>query len=70
MGRRIEKMIHWGLILRYSVYVVIPLVLGFWLVEWLTGSATVDRLILSLSMALPLIAVCWLAYENFRPRRK
>ena len=63
-------MIHWGLILRYSVYVVLPLVLGFWLVDRITGAINLDKAILVLAITLPFIAVSWLAYQNFRPRKK
>ena len=63
-------MIHWGLMFRYSLTVVLPLVLGFWLVERLSGAATLDQGILVLSIALPIIAASWLLYENFRLRKK
>ncbi len=63
-------MFHWGLILHYSVYVVLPLVFGFWLVDWLTGGVTLDNAIHGLTILLPFIAISWLAYQNFKPRKK
>ena len=63
-------MIHWGLILRYSVYVVLPLVLGFLIADRLGGEMTVNKIILVLAALSPIYAVSWLAYQNFRPRKK
>lgn len=63
-------MFDWGVILRNVIFVVLPLVLGFWIVDRLGGEMTVNKIILVLAAAAPIYALGWLAYQNFRPRKK
>ena len=63
------KLFHWGLLLRYMVYGVLPLILLFIILErWLGGGAS-GSFILILAAALPFIALGWLGYQHFRHRK-
>ena len=62
------KLFHWGLMLRYMVYGVLPLILLFILLErWLGGGAS-GVFIVVLAALLPFVALGWLAYQHFRKR--
>ena len=63
------KLFHWGLLLRYMVYGVLPL-LGLLALTQKLGGGDVGFLILILAAALPFIAIGWLAYQHFRQRDK
>lgn len=63
------KLFHWGLMLRYMVYGVLPL-LGLFAVFQRFGGGDVGFLVLLLAAALPFIAIGWLAYQHFRHRGK
>ena len=64
------KLFHWGLMLRYMVYGVLPLVLLFVLLErWLGGGAS-GSFVVVLAGALPFIAIGWLGYQHFRHRKR
>ena len=63
-----RQLFHWGLILRYMVYGVLPLIVLFVLMQrWLGGSEGV--FIEALAGALPFIAIGWLGYQHFRHRK-
>ncbi len=62
------KLFHWGLLLRYMVYGVIPLVVGLILLERWVGPGFTGNAILILALCLPFIAIGWLAYQHWRHR--
>jgi hypothetical protein len=64
------KLFHWGLLLRYMVYGVLPLILLFILLERWLGAGSSGSLILLIAFALPFIAVGWLGYQHFRHRKR
>lgn len=63
------KLFHWGLMLRYMVYGVLPLLLLFALLQRFSGG-DVGTFILVLAALLPFIAIGWLGYQHFRHRSK
>ncbi len=62
------KLFHWGLLLRYMVYGVLPLILLFILLERWVGAGASGSLIVVLAALLPFVALGWLAYQHFRRR--
>jgi hypothetical protein len=63
------KLFHWGLMLRYMVYGVLPLVALFFVAErWLAPGSS-GAFFLLLAMILPFIAIGWLGYQHYRHRR-
>ena len=62
------KLFHWGLLLRYMVYGVLPIVVGFILLERLIGEGGAGSLIVLLALLLPFIAMGWLGYQHWRHR--
>ncbi len=63
------KLFHWGLILRYMVYGVLPLIVFFIVLERYLGPGWSSYAIVLLALALPFIAVGWLGYQHFRHHR-
>lgn len=63
------KLFHWGLILRYMVYGVLPLIVGFIILERYVGEGGAGVLIVALAFILPFVAIGWLAYQHFRTRK-
>ena len=64
------KLFHWGLILRYMVYGVLPLILLFILLERWIGPGFSGYAILLLAAVLPFIALGWLGYQHFKHRKR
>jgi len=64
------KPFHWGLILRYMVYGVLPLILLFILLERWIGPGFSGYAILLLAAVLPFIALGWLGYQHFKHRKR
>lgn len=62
------KLFHWGLLLRYMVYGVLPIVVGFILLERLLGEGSSAIVILVIALSLPFIAIGWLSYQHWRHR--
>jgi len=63
------KLFHWGLMLRYMVYGVLPLLLLFVVVERYFGPGESGVAIVLLAAVLPFIALGWLGYQHFRHRK-
>ena len=63
------KLFHWGLILRYMVYGVLPLIVFFILLERFVGPGWSSYAIVLLALALPFIALGWLGYQHLRHHR-
>ena len=63
------RIFHWGLLLRYMVYGVLPLVVLFVVVERKVGEGWAGVGFVLLALALPFVAVGWLAYQHFRHRK-
>lgn len=63
------KLFHWGMILRYLVYGVVPLVVSLMLLQRFAG-ADVATGMLILAFLLPFVALGWLAFQHFRHRDK
>lgn len=63
------KLFHWGLMLRYIVYGVLPLIALFVVVERYGGAGFASSAFVMLAFALPFIAVGWLGYQHFRHRK-
>jgi hypothetical protein len=63
------KLFHWGLILRYMVYGVLPILFFFSLLQKF-GAVDVGTFIVILAAILPFIAIGWLGYQHFRHRGK
>ncbi len=64
------KLFHWGLILRYVVYGVLPLIVLFVIIERYIGSGNSSEAFVILAFALPFIALGWLGYQHWRHSRK
>lgn len=60
------KLFHWGLLLRYMVYGVLPLVAALIVLERHAGPEQVSLLLLFVALALPFLALGWLAYQHYR----
>ncbi|MEI6082871.1 MAG: hypothetical protein WCS70_01070 [Verrucomicrobiota bacterium] len=63
------KLFHWGLMLRYMVYGVLPLLLLFAAFQRF-GGGDVGVFIVVLAALLPFIAIGWLGYQHYRHRGK
>jgi len=63
------KLFHWGLMLRYMVYGVLPLLLLFALLQRF-GAGDIGVFIVILAAVLPFIAIGWLGYQHYRHRNK
>jgi hypothetical protein len=63
------KLFHWGLMLRYMVYGVLPLILFFIMLERWCGPGWSSVAIVLLAAALPFVAIGWLGYQHFRHHR-
>jgi hypothetical protein len=63
------KLFHWGLILRYMVYGVLPLMALFIVLERYIGPGVGSELFVVLAFVLPFIAIGWLGYQHFRHRK-
>jgi len=63
------KLFHWGLLLRYLVYGVVPLILLFIVVERFVGAGVAGSFFLILAMLLPFVAIGWLGYQHWRHRK-
>lgn len=64
------KLFHWGLLLRYMVYGVLPLIVLFIVLERLFGAGTTGEWFIILALVLPFIALGWLGYQHFRHRKR
>jgi hypothetical protein len=64
------KLFQWGLLLRYMVYGVLPLVVGFILLERRVGEGAAGSFFVILAFLLPFIAIGWLAYQHYRHRKR
>jgi hypothetical protein len=64
------KLFHWGLILRYMVYGVFPLILLFILLERWIGPGFSGYAIVLLAAMLPFVALGWLGYQHFKHRKR
>ena len=64
------KLFHWGLILRYMMYGVLPLIALFIVVERYTGTGVGSELFVVLAFVLPFIALGWLGYQHFKQRKR
>jgi hypothetical protein len=60
------KLFHWGLMLRYMVYGVLPLIVLFIVLERRLGGGAAGTFIVILAAILPFIALGWLGYQHFR----
>jgi hypothetical protein len=54
--------------LRYVAVGAVPLLLAFIVAEFMLGEATFGAVMLVLALLLPLVALAWLGYQNFRKR--
>lgn len=63
-------MFDWSLIARNALLIVLPLVLGFWLVDRFSGEMMVNKIILGLAAAMPFYALGWIVFQHFRPRKR
>ena len=64
------KIFQWGLLLRYMVYGVLPLVVGFILLERRVGEGAAGLFFVILAFLLPFIAIGWLGYQHYRHRKR
>jgi hypothetical protein len=64
------KLFHWGLMLRYMVYGVLPLLILFVVIERHFGPGDSGVVLVLLAALLPFIAIGWLAYQHYRHRRR
>ncbi len=62
------KLFHWGLMLRYMVYGVLPLIALFIVLERYVGPGVDSELLVILAFVLPFIALGWLGYQHFKHR--
>jgi phosphate starvation-inducible membrane PsiE len=63
------KLFHWGLLLRYMVYGVLPLVIGFIIVEHRVGEGVAGVFFVVLALVLPFVALGWLGWQHVRHRK-
>jgi hypothetical protein len=64
------KLFHWGLILRYIVYGVLPLIVLFVVIERYAGAGSSSEAFVILALLLPFVALGWLGYQHWRHSRK
>lgn len=64
------KLFHWGLLLRYMVYGVLPLVVGFIFLERRIGEGAAGVFFVVLALALPFVAIGWLGWQHVRHRKQ
>ena len=64
------KLFHWGLLLRYMVYGVLPLILLFIVAEKFVGAGAAGSFFVLLALVLPFVAIGWLGYQHWRHRGK
>ncbi|HVM59622.1 MAG TPA: hypothetical protein VMV72_02050 [Verrucomicrobiae bacterium] len=64
------KLFHWGLMLRYMVYGVLPLVVGFIVLERYVGEGAAGVLFVVLALVLPFVAIGWLGWQHLRHRKQ
>ena len=64
------KLFHWGLLLRYMVYAVLPLVVGFIVLERQVGEGAAGVFFVVLALVLPFVAIGWLGWQHVRHRRQ
>ena len=64
------RLFHWGLLLRYMVYGVLPLVVLFIVLERYVGAGRSGYAVLVLAFAMPFVALGWLGYQHFRRRKR
>ena len=64
------KLFHWGLLLRYMVYGVVPLVVGFIVLERRVGEGAAGLFFVVLALVLPFVAMGWLGWQHFRHRKQ
>jgi hypothetical protein len=67
--RTTMKLFQWGLLLRYMVYGVLPLVVGFVILERRVGEGAAGSMFVALAFVLPFVAIGWLGYQHFRHRK-
>jgi hypothetical protein len=64
------KLFQWGLLLRYMVYGVLPLVVGFIFLERHVGEGAAGVFFVVLAFVLPFVAMGWLGWQHFRHRKQ
>ena len=64
------KLFHWGLLLRYMVYGVLPLIVLFIVIERFVGAGTTGQYFVGLALLLPFVAITWLAWQHWRHRKQ
>ena len=64
------KLFHWGLLLRYMVYAVLPLVVGFIVLERRVGEGAAGLFFVVLALVLPFVAMGWLGWQHVRRRKR
>ena len=64
------KLFHWGLLLRYMVYAVLPLIVGFIVLERLVGEGASGIFFVILALVLPFVAIGWLGWQHVRHRKQ
>ena len=64
------RLLHWGLILRYTVYGVLPLILSLVILERYVSPGITGICFVGLALLLPFVAVGWLGYQHWRHRHR
>ena len=64
------KLFHWGLLVRYTVYGVSPLVVLLVMLERYIGAGWSGAAFVLLAFGLPFVALAWLGYQHFRHRKR
>ena len=64
------KLFQWGLLLRYMVYAVLPLVVGFIVLERQVGEGAAGVFFVVLALVLPFVAIGWLGWQHVRHRKQ
>lgn len=63
-----NPLFNWHMVLRYVLFGAVPLIVFFIVIEKVAGEWSLGFAILVLAATAPLIALGWLAYQNFRKR--